>query len=231
MPAKASQTKAKYIQEAEEIYAWLVDRQELAHALIRQSTKGIKHREEGAAARLDLHCLVVRLAAAQSSAKEKATWESYKHHFVGNINRQKFFDDLRKLARRISSAWLVSFSSHLIKTSDKSDEVFLWNDSLLPRESAPHVLRLAILHPGVLEYFLPRYFERASDLSAGTSTFRRAIRILDNVPKYGWSAENHTKALLDSGDMLRFETVKKFIRDLRTRYRRYLHGGGKRPRT
>jgi hypothetical protein len=46
----------------------------------------------------------------------------------------------------------------------------------------------------------------------------------------------HAQALLQSGDLdlsergSEVETVKKLIRDLRLRYRKYLHGGGERPR-
>src|SRR5947208_6024382 len=227
MSSEASQTKAKYVQEAKEIYAWLVDRQELAHALIWQSTKGIKDRDEAGDARLDLHCLAVTLAKAQSSAVEKPNWEIYKNHFVGQGRRQKFFVDLQKLTRRIGSACLASFGG-LIQFSDKCDDVFRWNNSLLPSASAPHVLRLAIFHPNVLEHFLPRFFVEASELSAQKSTFRRKVRILDNVAKFGWSAAKHAEALIGCGDLdssvkgSEVETVKKLIRDLRIRYRNYL---------
>jgi hypothetical protein len=91
MSAKEDPSSDDYVQEAREIYARLVGRQELAGQLIRQSAKAIKNREGAADARIDLHILAVSLAAAQVAATEHATWEIYKHHFVGEGNRRSFF--------------------------------------------------------------------------------------------------------------------------------------------
>jgi hypothetical protein len=236
MSAKEDPSSDDNVQEAREIYAWLVSRQELAGQLIRQSTKTIKNREEAADARIDLHILAVNLAAAQVTATQHATWEIYKHHFVGEGNRRKFFSKLGELTRRIASAWLATFARGPVQLSEQPDQALRWDNSLLPDRSAPHVLRLAILHPGVLEHFLPRFFTQASDLLAQKSTFRRKVRILDNVPSFGWSATKHAQALVQNGDLdlsekgSEVETVKKLIRDLRRRYRKYLREGGARPR-
>ena len=106
------------------------------------------------------------------------------------------------------------------------DEAMHWNASLLPRSTAPHVLRVAILHPGILENFLLRFFVQASDFWAQKSTYRRAILILQAVPRFGWSADKHTKMLMELGALDPSgggsDTVKKFIRDLRRRYQKYL---------
>jgi hypothetical protein len=90
------------------------------------------------------------------------------------------------------------------------------------------VLRLAILHPGVLEHFLPRFFTRVSDSSLSQSTFHRALLITLAVPRLGWSAKKHTAALRELGHQLKGnrrrqeETVKKFIARLRKKHR-HLH--------
>src|SRR5947208_3217136 len=117
-PRESRKKKARYMREAREIYAWLVDRQELAGQLIRKSIKAIKNREEAADARIDLHILTVSLAAAQVEATEHATWEIYKHHFVGERNRRKFFSRFGQLTRRIASAWLASFASGPAQSSE-----------------------------------------------------------------------------------------------------------------
>ena len=107
-------------------------------------------------------------------------------------------------------------------------ETIPWDPSLLPLEVAPSIVRVAILHPGVLEEFLPKFFVRSSDLWVDKSTFQRSDLILHRVKDFGWSAAKHTAGLLDLEAIKRredgseVETVKKFIRDLRRRYSNYL---------
>src|SRR5262249_23183345 len=133
--------------------------------------------------------------------------------------------ELRKFLRQTPSLRVRKISeSARISTQD----AFRWYSSLLPKSVAPSVLRLAILHEGILEEFLPRFFFRASDCLLQGSTFRRALLILEAVPEFGWSAEKHTKRLIEFGELKpsdaasEGEVVKKFIRDLRHRHKNLL---------
>jgi hypothetical protein len=226
---KKRQTRREQVQEAEKIYEWLILQRELAGDLIRNCTKTIIDKEEAADARLDLYIIALDLAAAAAPGSRNAIWQTYQHHFVGDRNRETFFVKLRSLTRHIASTALVSVGEPEGEPASDPDESFHWNASLLPRSIAPHVLRVAILHPGVLEDFLTRFFVKASDFLTQKSTYRRAILILQAVPRFGWSEEKHTKMLIKLGalDLLEdgseVETVKKFIRDLRRRYQKYLN--------
>jgi hypothetical protein len=225
---KRRQTRRDQVQEAEKIYEWLIFQRELAGDLIRSSAKIVDDKEEAADTRLDLQMIANALAAAIKRGSKNAVWQDYQHHFVGDRNRKRFFAELRSLTRHITSAWLVSIGEPEGEPEGDPDEAFRWNASLLPRSIAPHVLRVAILHPGILENFLPRFFVQASDFWAQKSTYRRAILILQAVPSFGWSAEKHTKNLMELGALhpseigSEVETVKKFVRDLRRRYQKYL---------
>jgi len=225
---KRRQTRPEQIQEAEKIYEWLIFQRELAGDLIRNCTKTLVDKEEAADARLNLYMIVRHLAAAAAPGSRSAIWQTYQHHFVGDRNREAFFDKLRFLTRHIASTTLVSVGQPKGEPEGKPDKSFRWDASLLPRSIAPHVLRVAIMHPGTLENFLPRFFVKASELLAQKSTYRRAILILQSVPRFGWSDEKHTKMLIELGalDLLEdgseVETIKKFIRDLRRRYRDYV---------
>jgi hypothetical protein len=137
-----------------------------------------------------------------------------------------FFTKLRKLTRLIAStalvrAWQTEGEYHLGADAD-----FQWDTSLLPKSIAPGVLRLAILHPGVLEDFLPRFFTQSSDCLLQGSTYRHAVSILQAVRWLGWSAEKHARRLIELGELQpsdagsEVETIKKFIRDLRRRHKR-----------
>ncbi len=97
----------------------------------------------------------------------------------------------------------------------------------MPSEAAPYLVRVATLHPRVLEDFLWRFFLQVSDAALPKSTFLRATLIASSVRELGWSAEKHTKRLIElnaikpSENASELEMVKKFIRDLRSRYRKH----------
>ena len=220
-------TRAAQVQEAWQILNWLLlgNGSELISAMVRR----IEDRHERADARVDLRRIFDILISASEGSSRHAVWHPYQHHFVGDRNRKRFFAELRSLTRRIASACLVSIVEREGQRGGDLDESFRWNTSLLPRSIAPQVLRVAILHPGVLENFLPRFFVQASDFWAEKSTSRRAMEILLDVERFGWSAEKHTKMLVKLGLLDPSETgseverVKKFIRDLRRRHQKYLN--------
>lgn len=248
-----SQTRLEQIKEADAIYESLILQRGLVGDLIQASGKRVTDPAEAADVRLDLYMIVRDLTAATGRGSPKAIWEAYKHHFVGDRNRELFFSRLRRLTRRVASALLVGYPklepkrnrarllrfvrrtprSQLKEISKpahtfKADGALRWYSSLLPESVAPFVLRLAILHPGTLESFLPRFFVRASDCVIQGSTYRRADLILSAVPEFGWSAEKHTTRFVKLGEIQRsedgseVETVKKFIRDLRSGYKKRL---------
>jgi len=195
--------------------------------LVSAVVRRIEDRHELADARADLQQIANTLGSVITRrGSRNPVWQQYQHHFVGDRNRERFFAQLRSLTRRFASACLV-IGKPEGKPDDNLDKAFPWNSSLLPRSIAPHVSRVVILHPGLLENFLPRFFVQASDFWAQKSTYRRAMLILDAVPRFGWSAEKHTKMLTElgaldpSGVSSEVETVKKFIRDLRRRHQKY----------
>jgi hypothetical protein len=248
-------SRAQQVKEADEIYTSLVLQRTLVRDLIHDSAKDISDPSEAADVHLDLYRIVRNLAVAVGPGSPEAIWQNYKHHFVSDRKRDEFFTKLRQQARRVGSVVLGSTRRRERKTNlarlrrlakrlpsarlrkiriaagkpkDTSDPSFQWDSSLLPKSIAPSVLRVATLHPGVLERFLPRFFFRASDCLGQKSTYRRAILILDAVPEFGWSAEKHTRMLIEHGAIesseagSEVETIKKFIRDLRRRHKKRL---------
>src|SRR5215467_888508 len=155
---KKRQSRPEQVKEAEKIYEWLIFQRELAGDLIRNCTKRIVDGEEAGDTRLDLQMIAEELAAATEPGSRNAVWQNYKNHFIGDRNRKRFFAELRGLTRHIASGRLASIGESKSETEREHDEPFHWNASLLPRTIAQHVLRVAILHPGVLENFLPRFF-------------------------------------------------------------------------
>jgi hypothetical protein len=239
--------------EADKIFTSLVLQRGFVRDLIQGTVRRITDPVEAADVSLDLYMTVRGLAVAVGLRSPDPIWQRYKAHFIGDQNREKFFAKLRHMTRRIASAMLFTYPkpeakrnqavlrkflkrtpslrvrklSESARTSgDQSDPALQWDSTLLPKSIAPSVLRLAILHERVLEEFLPRFFFRASDDLAQDSTYRRALLILNAVSEFGWSAEKHTKRLIEFGSIKATEkgsereTTKKFIRDLRRRHKR-----------
>jgi hypothetical protein len=223
--AKRRQTRDEQGKEAQKIYEWLLFQRRLASNLVSASVKPITDKEEAANARMDLE-MIVRHLARPALGKWNANWKSYQTHFIGNQNRQDFFNKLGKVTRLIASTALVRVWQTEGECKLGADTDFQWDTSLLPKSIAPNVLRLAILHPGLLEDFLPRFFTQSSDCLLQGSTYRRAVSILQAVQWFGWSAEKHAKRLIELEELQpsdagsEVETIKKFIRDLRRRHKK-----------
>src|SRR5262249_23591690 len=152
-------------------------------------------------------------------------WRAYQHHFVGDEKRAEFFRRLRSHTRQVAADDLTLYGSSKDDFKDGLGRPVQWDSSLLPASVAPYVLYLAILHPGVLEHFLPRFFTQVSDASLCGSTYRRALLIVTGVPLLGWSARKHTNmlrevGLLPPGNRRKQEqAIKKFIARLRKKGR------------
>lgn len=225
---RTRQTRAEQIAEANAIFEWLRFDRLLAGDLALKTTKRVKSQEEVVLLLIDLLNIAEALALPDHKQFQQM-WEHYQHHFLSNRNKASFFRRLREVTRRIAAARLdPSGTLHQFVTNNFENEG--WDNSLLPREVEVPVVRIATLHPGVLEDFLPKFFLQSSDLappgfnSALRSTFERATLILLFVQHFGWSAEKHTRNLiaLNAIKPSKVETVKKFIRDLRARHRRHL---------
>jgi hypothetical protein len=221
------QTRREQSEEADKIFEWLHFQRGLLSDLIRTSVRLISDKEEATTASLNLYTIVGYLTSVPPGGSDRI-WKDYQNHFIGDRNRQNFFAKLQKLTRRIASAALVRVWQTGGESNPGINADFQWDTSLLPKDIAPLVLRLAILHPGLLEVFLPQMFIRASDCQLQGSTYRRAVSILQAVPEIGWSAEKHTRRLIELGELQppetesKVETIKKFIRDLRRRLKKRL---------
>ena len=225
---KGRQTRTEQREEAQRIFEWLLFNRRLASDVISASVRLISDKEEAANAREDLKVIVWEFTAPDPEewVAWNPIWKSYQKHFIGDRNRQDFFAKLKRLTRRIASTALVRGWQTGGESNLGADADFQWDTSLLPKRVAPRILRLAILHPGLLEDFLPRFFIHASDCLLQGSTYRRAVLIIQAVSKFGWSPEKHTRRLIELGELQpsqtgsEAETVKKFIRDLRSRHKK-----------
>jgi hypothetical protein len=199
--------------------------------LLYTSWKAVKHKEDRRGVWLSLFEIALRLTDVETIGSDPV-WSAYQQHFFGDEKRTRFFQRLRSLTRQVGSAHLITFGLSKDEVRGELANALRWDSSLLPASIAPYVLYLAILHPGVLEHFLPRFFTKVSDVSVG-STYARALLILSAVPRLGWSAKKHTNNLREIG-LLRpgkrrtqEQMIKKFIARLRKKNRdmaRFLSG-------
>lgn len=223
---KRRQTRPEQIEEANGIRDWLFTFRSFGLDLIYQTAVRARYREKAALLLLDLSDIARALGTVDESGMDE-TWERYKTHFIGDRNRKAFFENLRELTWAVAAERLSGGGPNGPIWLDYSS-IVPWDDSLMPQQVAPAVVRVATLYPGVLEEFLPRWFERISDASISQSTFMRAVQIVLFVPSLGWSAQRHTanlnklNALHRPGICFKEQTVKKAIRDLRLQYRKHL---------
>jgi Arc/MetJ-type ribon-helix-helix transcriptional regulator len=217
------QTRAEQIEEANKIFGWLAISRVFAADLIKKTAKRVMDGEESVIVLRDLTYITLALNSyGQSGLAPK--WKAHQHHFLNARNRKAFFARLRRVTRRIASSRLNG--SRPWTRERKSYGAIAWDASLLPPEAERHVVRVAILHPGILEYFLPRFFAEVPVSFAKKTTLNRAIQIVLAVPRLGWSTEKHTKNLIElkivkpSAFGSESEMVKKAIRDLRSRHRK-----------
>jgi hypothetical protein len=225
---KPKQRRSEQMKEAEEIMDWLFTHHQLGLDLSFQIANRFPNKDEAAVLFVDLMNLSYFLTSLDEAGMRQK-WECYSHHFVGDQKRRAFFSQLENLARRVAQERLSAGGGGIQPPVWAARRAAVsWDDTLMPSETAPYLVRVATLHPGVLQEFLTRFFVYISDLHTHRSTFWRAFLILSFVPDFGWSAEKHTRKLLElnaikpSEDGCEVEMVKKFIRDLRQRYRKYL---------
>jgi len=202
----------------------ILERRGCSFRSLYASAKLVKDKQERRAVWAALFEIAFRLSDVETIDSD-ARWKAYQHHFVGDENRASFFQRLRSQTRQFATALIIKFGLSKDDVSSELAQAMQWDSSLLPATIAPHVLYLAILHPGVLEHFLPRFFTKISDASLFGSTSDRATVILSWVPRLGWSVKKHTNELRKAG-LLRpgkrrtqEQTVKKFIARLRKKNR------------
>jgi hypothetical protein len=128
------------------------------------SVKLVKDKADRRAVYVTLFEIAFRLSEAETIGSD-ARWRAYQHHFVGDQKRARFFQRLRSHTREVATALCINFGRSKDGLSSELAKAMQWDPSLLPATIAPHVLWLAILHPGVLEHFLPRFFTKISDAS------------------------------------------------------------------
>ena len=200
--------------------------------LLYPSAKLVKDKHDRRAVCVTLFEIAFRLSTAETIGSD-ALWKGYQHHFIGDEKRARFFQRLCSHTRQVTTALFIKFGLSKEYFSGELAQAMQWDSSLLPASIAPHVLYLAILHPGILEHFLPRFFNKISDASLYGSTYDRATLILLAVPRLGWSAKKHTDELRKAGLLgpgkrrTQEQTVKKFIARLRKKNRdmeRFLSG-------
>jgi hypothetical protein len=219
---KRKPTRSEQIKEARDISFGLMVGRYFAVDLINKISRRAKSEKQTQAVFRDLIYIVLALDS-NTDSERGVMWKRYHHHFQSNARRHAFFPQLHRVTRQIASARIYISDNPRATMWARLGEVAVWDSSLLPLEAEPWVVHLDILYPGILEYFLPRFFAQIAKSSARNSTLIRALHIIKAVPMLGWSPEKHTKNLialkliepLDNAS--EGETVKKFIRDLRAR--------------
>jgi hypothetical protein len=221
------QTRDEQVEEAKKIEEWISTYDRFCLDLIYEVALRANSDYPGDAAVvvLDLSDIALVLEWCDADGLYQQ-WEHYRQHFESDQKQKTFFEEVNDLGRAVA---LLRLDERTYNRPIWAEGLQVpWNDSLMPRELMAPIARLTTMYPGVLEDFLPKFFASVAKMDRETSTHTRAMIILMNVSAMGWSAEKHTDLLIQRGfitpsiDGSEVERVKKFIRDLRARYRRHV---------
>jgi hypothetical protein len=193
---------AKVRAEADRLHEDTVSNEELAYKLVRRFAAG---RPDG---HFDYSAIATALAVGDPETRggpanwpQRAMWKRYGHHFQNRETRQRFFSLLESIARKYLSN-IIYWQAEAARC-DETPSVpnLLWDDALLPRRVAPHLLRQWTIDSAQLRRFLVALFDHFARFDAKGSIGRRSILVAQGALEVGWKPLAHTKNLIATGDI------------------------------
>jgi hypothetical protein len=132
---------------------------------------------------------------------KRGMWERYAYQFENQYRRRKFFAEIDRIAKGyLANIVFCQVDAALYRRKIQPPE-FIWDDTLLPLGTAPHVLRQWVSDSTTTRKFLTALFRHFADISQKGSIARRALFAANAADKFGWKPGQITKVLVETGDM------------------------------
>src|SRR5690242_16631335 len=128
-------------------------------------------------------------------------WERYAYQSENQSKRRKFFAEIDQIAKKYIADTVFHQAHAALHRSKRESPTFIWDESLLPASTAPHVLRLWISDSSRTRKFLTALFRHYADVYRKGSIVRRTVTAVNTADKYGWKPLKTTEALVESGDI------------------------------
>jgi hypothetical protein len=160
------------------------------------------------AAVFDWQMIVDALAMGDPESKggpynwpQRQIWEKYAHHFQSSAKRRALFAAIESNAKRFHQD-IIFCQAHAAlhgKPADPPD--LLWDDTLLPYETAPHLLRQWTRDRTRTQTFLTRLFHHFAGFKTKGSTGRRALILANTLAQHSWKPQLMVEKLEQTGDV------------------------------
>ena len=129
-------------------------------------------------------------------------WERFAHHFQNSKKRHDVFAAIDAHTKRFQQD-MVFCQAHAALHCKKADPPdLLWDDTLLPAETAPHLLRQWTRDRAATKRFLIALFDQFARFDAKGSIGRRGLILANTVPQHRWKPQLMVQKLEETGDVL-----------------------------
>jgi hypothetical protein len=211
-PSRKSITRPRRLsrrdkEEIELLNDYVVFSTELAGDLVSKFVSKLEDGGVRGTVRLDLDQIAVSLAAGDPETRggpsawpQQAMWCRYRHHFADIEAKKRLFEAIDTLLMR-SLPDVV----YCIATGDPAtfgpDALYLpWNDDLMPKEAAPHLLRQWVRDRAHTEDFLTALFAHFERIADEQSIERRKLLIGQNAFSVGFKPFKQAERLMKLGN-------------------------------
>jgi hypothetical protein len=195
--------------QADRIYEHTVRAEVVAGDLIRRFASRIEDEHARGILFLDYKMIARALVTGDPETKstndhdppEHGMWERYAYHFQNQNKRRKFFAEIGLIAKRYLGDILFCHAYPAVHRSKMAIPELFWDETLLPRRTAPHVLRQWINDSAGTRKFLTALFQHFADIHRKGSMTRRTIIAANVAYKIGWKPQKNTEILTETGDI------------------------------
>jgi hypothetical protein len=228
MTAKKSKRKQRpsnaVRRQAQRIHEHTVLRDVLSRSLIRRFARRIDDESVRGALLLDYRMIAKTLGVGDPETRggsvnwpQRGVWERYAHHFQNQKARRNFFAEIDRIAKRYVADIVFCHACAMLHNTKVELRELWWNKTVLPPETAPHVLRQWISDSATTQEFLTALFQHLAHLSRKGSTARRAMIAADAADEFGWKPQKITEVLVQTGDISlgqhEYQADKKLVVD------------------
>ena len=193
--------------EAQLLYEHTVWNEEFGGALIARFTCNIPTAFRSTAID-DYQMIASALASGDTETNggpyngpQHRVWERFAHHFQDSEKRYDFFAAIDDRAKRFQQDMIFCQAHAALHCKQADPPDLLWDDTLLPAETAPHILRQWTRDRATTERFLIALFDHFARFRAKGSIGRRGLILADTVPQHRWKPQLMVQKLEETGDV------------------------------
>lgn len=190
-------------EEIEQLNEYIVFSTELAGDLVSKFVCKVEDERIRGTVRLDLDQIAVSLAAGDPQTRDEryqwpqeAMWRRYCQYFQDSDAEKRLFEAIDTLLMRYLPNIVFCVATGDPAAFGPDALQILWDDNLLPRRAAPHLLRQWIRDRAFTKDFLTALFSHFERIADEQSVERRKILIAQNAFAIGFKPLKQAERLM-----------------------------------